>query len=94
MRPLLPFSFWIVYALLGDVLSCLESPRYAGITNIIAIIHNNHKLSCSMFHFVHDILCRLTTGLELIPQVLLKDPFNHSNYCNNLFSPEICALKV
>lgn len=25
-----------------------------------------------MFHFVHDILYRLTTGLELIPQVLLK----------------------
>ena len=29
-----------------------------------------------MFHLVHDTGCRLTTGLEFIPQVLLEDPLS------------------
>lgn len=66
----LPLFFWIVYILLGDFLSCLESPRYVEITNIITIIHINNQLPCLMFYFVHDILCTLKTGLELIYQIL------------------------
>lgn len=77
--PLLPLFFWIVYTLLHDFLSCLESARYAEVSNIIAIIHINHQLSRLMFHFVHDILCKLTTRLELIHQVLFKNSLNHSN---------------
>lgn len=66
----LSLFFWIVYILLGDFLSFLESPRYVGITNTITIIHINNQLSCLMFYFVHDIFCRLKTGLGLIHQIL------------------------
>lgn len=81
---LLPFFFWIVYTLFGTFLSHLEPPRCVGIINIIAVIHINYELSCSVFHLVHDILCKQTTALELIHHVLLKDPFNHSNWYNKL----------
>lgn len=68
--PLLPFFFWIVYTLPGNFLSHLESLRCVRIINIIAIIHINHQLSYLMFHFVHDILCRQETRLELVHQIL------------------------